>query len=70
MPTLAQRWVEQGEQKGIQKGRVEGLLETAKKMKKDNLPIEMILKYTGLSSKEIEALTLEDMDDIAGSTEN
>ncbi len=74
MPTLSQRWVEQGEQKGIrkgiQKGRVEERLETAKKMKKDNLPIEMILKYTGLSSKEIEALTLEDMDDIGGSTEN
>ncbi len=62
MPTLAQRWEERGEQRGR--------VETAKKMKKDNLPIEMILKYTGLSSKEIEALTLEDMEDIGRGTEN
>ena len=49
-----------GEERGLQKGRVEGKieekLEIAKELKKDNMPIELIVKYTNLSIEEIEKL--------------
>ena len=42
------------------KGHAEGLtqrnLEIARSMKADKLPIETIIKYTGLSAEEIDAL--------------
>ena len=42
---------------GMKEGRNEGIkdekLTTAKKMKVDGLPIEDIIKYTGLSEQEI-----------------
>jgi predicted transposase/invertase (TIGR01784 family) len=50
-----------GEEKGINKGKIEGKkeekIETARKMLADGLPIETISKYTGLTTKEIEKLT-------------
>ena len=39
-----------------EKGKKESILETAKNMLKDNLDIEMISKYTGLSEEEINNL--------------
>ena len=39
-----------------QRGRAEGHIEDARKMKADNMPIELISKYTGLTAEEIEAL--------------
>ena len=41
---------------GEEKGRAEGRAETARKMKDDGLPTELITKYTGLTPEEIEAL--------------
>ncbi len=45
-----------GLQEGLEKGLQQGLVETAKKMLADNLPIDLIIKYTGLSKEEIENL--------------
>ena len=41
---------------GEEKGRAEVRAETARKMKADGLPTELIIKYTGLTTEEIEAL--------------
>jgi hypothetical protein len=41
-------WLEQGSQKGR--------LETARKMKADNLPLDTIQKYTDLSAETIQSL--------------
>jgi predicted transposase/invertase (TIGR01784 family) len=46
----------EGMEKGMEKGLAEGKFEIAKSMKADKLPIETIMKYTGLSSEEIETL--------------
>ena len=43
-------------QRGMQKGRREGNINTARKMKKANCDIAFIKEMTGLSQKEIEAL--------------
>ena len=48
--------MKQGMAAGIAKGKKESILETAKNMLKDNLDIEMISKYTGLSEEEINNL--------------
>ena len=48
--------LEKGMEKGMEKGLAEGKFEIAKSMKADKLPIETIIKYTGLSAEEIEAL--------------
>jgi DNA repair protein RadC len=52
--------LKEGEIKGIEKGKKEGIskrnIEIAKGMKKDNEPIEKIMKYTGLTKKEIEKI--------------
>ena len=52
--------VNTAERKGLEKGREEGReeanRETARRMKKDGLPIEVITKYTGLSVDEIATL--------------
>ena len=45
-----------GISKGIAKGRASELLKLAKKMIKDNLDIELIKRYTGYSTKQIEEL--------------
>jgi predicted transposase/invertase (TIGR01784 family) len=51
---------EEGLQQGLQQGRAEGTqsekLETAKRMKADGLPINVIAKYTQLSIDDIEKL--------------
>ena len=49
---------------GLEQGRAEGLTEgvakanrdNARRMKADNMPLELIAKYTGLTTDEIEAL--------------
>ena len=46
----------EGKIEGEIKGRAAAMLETAKNMKSDHLPIEMIAKYTGLSTVDIEKL--------------
>jgi len=47
-------------EEGIKEGREEGIkqdkMDTAGKMLKDNLPVETIIKYTGLTEKEIKSL--------------
>ena len=45
--------VKKGMKEGMKEGLKEGNLATAKKMKEDGLPIEDIIKYTGLSEQEI-----------------
>jgi len=50
----------EGMEKGMAEGRAEGRnernAEIARSMKADNLPIEVIMKHTGLTAKEIESL--------------
>ena len=46
----------EGEAIGKAKGKRETLNETAKKMLKDNLNKNIIIKYTGLSEKEIDKI--------------
>jgi predicted transposase/invertase (TIGR01784 family) len=53
MQTLGQRLRDEGKEKWIKEGK----FETAKRMLNDGLPIESIVKYTGLTEKEIKALT-------------
>ena len=48
--------LQEGLQQGLQQGRTEGIKETAKRMKADGLPIEVISKYTQLSIDDIEKL--------------
>ena len=43
---------------GYNSGRNEAVLETAKNMLKDNISIKSIMKYTGLTKKEIEKLKI------------
>ena len=44
------------ERRSYEDGKSEGKLDTAKKMKEDSLPVDLIMKYTGLSIEEIEKL--------------
>jgi len=48
--------IAKGEEIGIEKGEVNERHKIAKELKKDNMPIELIVKYTGLSIEEIEKL--------------
>ena len=43
-------------QEGLEKGIEKANFESARRMKADNMPIELISKYTGLTVEEIEAL--------------
>jgi predicted transposase/invertase (TIGR01784 family) len=45
-----------GRKEGMENGRKEEKIQTAKNMKNDGLDIEIIMKYTGLSRKDIEKL--------------
>jgi predicted transposase/invertase (TIGR01784 family) len=68
VPTLAQRWknegrkerIEMGMQKGIKIGMKTGMkaerLKTAKRLLQKNLPIETIAECTDLTEKEVRAL--------------
>ena len=48
--------IEASKAEGKAEGKTEANLETAKKMKKDNIDISIISKYTGLSIEEINKL--------------
>jgi predicted transposase/invertase (TIGR01784 family) len=52
METLAQRLRDEGKEKWMKEAK----LETAKRMLNDGLPIESIIKYTGLTEDEVKAL--------------
>jgi len=64
MPTLAQQFKEEFKEEFMQtmgpqlknEGKIEEKKETAKQMLLDNLPIEQVMKYTGLTEKEVKAL--------------
>jgi predicted transposase/invertase (TIGR01784 family) len=56
MPTLAQRWKDEGKQEGLKEGIEINAKETARKMLEDGLTVETISKYTGLTEKEIKTL--------------
>ena len=49
--------IEEGFSQGIVQGSQQKAIETAKNMLKDNLDIQTIIKYTGLSIEEINSLT-------------
>ena len=49
--------MEKGMKKGMEKGMEKGHIEDARRMKADNMAIELITKYTGLTIEEVEALT-------------
>ena len=51
------RGLKEGIEQGISQGSQQKAIETAKNMLKDNLDIQTILKYTGLSIEEINSLT-------------
>jgi predicted transposase/invertase (TIGR01784 family) len=44
-------------QKGIEKGKIEGKIEVAKAMLANNVDVNTIVKFTGLSISEIEELS-------------
>ena len=46
----------EGEEKGLSKGRIEGVLEIARNMKAEGSETTFIMKVTGLSEEEVEAL--------------
>jgi hypothetical protein len=46
----------EGEKRGEKRGKKEGKKETAKQMLLDNIPIEKVVKYTGLTEKEVRSL--------------
>ncbi|WP_425385787.1 Rpn family recombination-promoting nuclease/putative transposase [Wolbachia endosymbiont (group A) of Barypeithes pellucidus] len=48
---------EKGIQKGIEKGKIEGKIEVAKAMLANNVDVDTIVKFTGLSISEIEELS-------------
>ena len=48
--------LKEGEKKGKKIGEQNKAIKMAKKMKRDGLPIDMILKYTLLTKKEIDQL--------------
>jgi predicted transposase/invertase (TIGR01784 family) len=72
MQTIAEKWKREGKRDGIREGIregkregkkegmkegiKEGKIETAKQMLLDDISIEKIIKYTGLSEKEVKAL--------------
>jgi len=56
MPTLAQKWMQEGMQEGMENGKKENAREVAKRMLNDDFPIEKIIKYTGLTEKEVKEL--------------
>ena len=46
----------EGMEEGLEKGRAEGMLEVARKMKEARVPYEQIALYTGVGMSEIEGL--------------
>ena len=56
MKTAHDKGMAKGLAKGRAEGRVEEKMDNARKMKADNMPTDLIAKYTGLTIEEIEAL--------------
>jgi len=64
MPTLAQRWIEQGFEKGIEKGKLKGRLEgekeksivIARNLLQKGFDKQFIIEVTGLNEQDIEKL--------------
>jgi predicted transposase/invertase (TIGR01784 family) len=56
MQTLAQQLRNEGRKIGKNEGKEEEKLETARRMLYDDFSIESIIKYTGLTEKEIRSL--------------
>lgn len=60
MPTLAQQFKEEFKEEFMQtigpELKKEGKKEIAKQMLLDNFPVEQVIKYTGLTEKEVKAL--------------
>jgi len=60
MDATLQKWMqeseEMGEKRGREEGREEGAKYIAKTMIEDGLPIELIMRYTGLSEDIVAAL--------------
>ena len=54
--TLVEHFTETGRNEGELKSRKEASLDNARQMLQDDMFIELITKYTGLSREEIEAL--------------
>ena len=48
-----------GRKEGLAAGRKEGLCQTALSMLENNVPVELISKYTSLTEQEIRALAKE-----------
>jgi predicted transposase/invertase (TIGR01784 family) len=48
--------LEEGELKGRIEGKIEGKIEAARAMLADGIPLDMVLKYTGLSVADLESL--------------
>ena len=41
---------------GMEKGETKHAIETAQRMRKDKVPVETIIKYTGLTEEQVRAL--------------
>lgn len=48
-----EKGMEEGMEKGMQKGMEKGIMQVAQNMKANGVPVEVISKYTGLTSEEI-----------------
>ena len=51
-----QKGIEMGMEKGMEKGMEANRLETAKRMLDDKIGVDLVVKYTGLSLEQIQAL--------------
>ena len=48
--------IKKGRAEGVKKGKIEGILTVTKKMLNEEVPVEMIIKVTGLSHREVEQI--------------
>ena len=48
--------IKEGMEKGMEKGEQKKQIEIARKMREDGISIDIIIKYTGLQSSDIEIL--------------
>ena len=51
-----QKGIEMGMEKGMEKGMEANRLETAKRMLDDKIGVDLVVRYTGLSLEQIQAL--------------
>ncbi len=49
-------WERTAEKRGEIRGEIKGKLETARRMLSDDMPIDRIIKYTGLTEEEMKGL--------------